>query len=393
VTRQVNYEAFAVAAPGLETLVAAELGDLGVSDPRVVEGGVEFNASRRQLFEANLLLRTSSRVLIRLARFRALTFADLERRARRIAWETVLTNGERVALRVTCRKSRLYHSDAVAERVERDLVERTGAITVKAFSPDEDVPDLQSGDAQLILVRIDHDQCTVSADSSGAHLHQRGYRTSVTAAPMRETLAAALVLASGWDRRSPLIDPFCGSGTIPIEAALVAARIAPGKNRGFRFTQWPGHDRSEWQRVHSTALQRENRDEIPVIRGSDRSSAAIRAAVRNAERAGVTSLIQFAKTDALHVDADPRPGWLVTNPPYGVRLGDAGETRRLISRFGEHLRQRFSGWQVGLLAPAQLERVLGMPLETRLKTTNGGLRVEFQAGTVPAQSTPRGSAA
>jgi len=378
------FEAFAVAAPGLEEVVAAELADLGVDDHRVVEGGVEFGASPRTLFEANLHLRTASRVLIRLARFRALSFAELERRARRIPWERVLSRGEHVALRVTCRKSRLYHSGAVAERIERDLAERMGAVPVRTSADDESSADGKPDDAQLIVVRIDHDQCAISADSSGAHLHQRGYRISVTAAPMRETLAAALLLASGWDRRMPLIDPFCGSGTIPIEAALIAARIAPGRHRGFRFMNWPGHDPSEWQRVHSAALRREKPDSMPVIRGSDRSAAAIRAATENAERAGVTGLTHFEKRDALRIEPEASSGFIVSNPPYGVRLGDAGETRRLLARFGDRLRERFGGWQIGLLTPAQVERVLGIPLEAEFRTTNGGLRVQFLRGVVPA---------
>ena len=379
------FDAFAVAAPGLEELVAAELTELGVADANVVDGGVEFSATRRTLFEANLHLRTASRVLIRLARFRVLTFAELERRAKRIAWDSVVAKGERVALRVTCKKSRLYHSDAVAQRVERDLVERMGVIPDRAPS-DDAAADHDADDAQLIIVRIDHDHCTVSADSSGAHLHQRGYRTAVTTAPMRETLAAALVMASGWDRRAPLVDPFCGSGTIPIEAALLAARIAPGRNRTFRFMRWPGHDRSEWERVHSSAVRRENHEDMPAIHGSDRSAAAIRASTENAERAGVNSLLQFSKTDVLRVEAGDQPGWLVSNPPYGVRLGDASEARRLISQFGALVRQRFGGWHVGLLAPVRLDRALGMPLETRLRTANGGLRVQFQTGTVPVSA-------
>jgi putative N6-adenine-specific DNA methylase len=378
------YDAFAVAAPGLEELTAAELAGLGVGDPRVVDGGVEFKASPRTLFEANLHLRTASRVLIRLAQFRALSFAELERRARRIPWEKVLSRGERVTLRVTCRKSRLYHSGAVAERIERDLADRMGAVPVRTTANDESAGDPKSDDAQLIVVRIDHDQCTVSADSSGAHLHQRGYRTSVTAAPMRETLAAALLLATGWNRRMPLIDPFCGSGTIPIEAALIAAGIAPGRHRGFRLMNWPGHDQAEWQRVHSAALRREKADSMPAIRGSDRSAAAIRAATENAERAGVTALVHFEKRDALRVEPDAPSGWVVSNPPYGVRLGDAGETRRLLARFGDRLRERFDGWQIGLLAPAQAERVLGIPLESKFRTTNGGLRVRFLVGVIPA---------
>jgi putative N6-adenine-specific DNA methylase len=204
---------------------------------------------------------------------------------------------------------------------------------------------------------------------------------------MRETLAAALVLASGWDRRTPLLDPFCGSGTIPIEAALIAAGIAPGRSRAFRFMRWPGHDLSEWHRVHSDALRRENPDHLPMIRGSDRSAAAIRAAIENAGRAGVTSLVHFEKLDAIRLEPGAAAGWVVSNPPYGVRLGDTGEARRLMARFGDRLRQRFDGWHVGLLAPVQLERVLGVPLVAKFRTTNGGLRVQFLAGTVPARKT------
>jgi len=376
------FDAFAVAAPGLEPLVAAELTGLGIAGAVAVDGGVEFKASQKALFEANLHLRTASRVLIRLARFRALTFAELEKRAKRVPWETVLSRGTKVVLRVTCKKSRLYHSDAVAERIERDLIERVGAVAVRTKSNDESAEDPHADTAQLLVIRFDHDHCTISADSSGAHLHQRGYRTSVTEAPMRETLAAALLLASGWDQRSPLLDPFCGSGTIPIEAALMAARIAPGKHRSFRFMQWPGYGPSEWHRVHAKAVAQESPDAVPPIHGYDRSAASIRAATDNAERARVTNLVRFEKQDALRVDSEATTGFVVTNPPYGVRLGDAGETRRLMADFGIALRERFNGWHVALLAPAQLERTMRIPLETKLKTTNGGLRVNFLAGLV-----------
>jgi putative N6-adenine-specific DNA methylase len=377
-----RHDVFAVATPGLEQLVTAELADLHITDLQVVDGGVGFVATGRQLLEANLHLRTASRVLVRLAHFRALTFAELERRARRIPWERVLRQGQRVALRVTCRKSRLYHSDAVAERIGRDLQERLGA-TVTASARDESDPAPGSAGTQLIIVRFDHDHCTVSADSSGAHLHERGYRTSVTEAPMRETLAAALIIASAWDRQSPLLDPFCGSGTIPIEAALMAAHIAPGRNRDFQFMNWPSHDPVEWERVRSAAIRREKREAIPVIMGSDRSASAIRAATENAERADVSAHIHFDRLDALRVEGPASPGWIVSNPPYGVRLGDSGESRRLVAQFGVRLRQSFGGWHLGLLATAQLQRTIGIPLETRLRTTNGGLRVQVLAGNIP----------
>ena len=348
----------------------------------MIEGGVEFTASQKSLYEANLHLRTASRVLIRLAAaFRAVSFAELERNTRKVHWERVLKRGDRVALRVTCRKSRLYHSGAVAQRIERDIVERMGAIVTKA-PPSDDGDDAETASTQLIVIRLDHDKCTVSADSSGAHLHQRGYRTAVTTAPLRETLAAALILASGWDTRTPLLDPFCGSGTIPIEAAMIAARMAPGRNREFRFMKWPGYDAAEWKRLHSSALSRQQPGSVPLIVGSDRSAAAVRAAEDNAQRAGVSSFVQFAKEDALNLDGGETPGWVVTNPPYGVRMGDSDESRRLLARFGDALQSRFAGWHVALLAPAQLQRAMQIPLQPAFRTTNGGLRVQLLAGAV-----------
>jgi putative N6-adenine-specific DNA methylase len=382
-----RYEAFAVAAPGLEPIVAKELIQLGIAGTAAVDGGVEFNASSRQLYAANLNLRTASRVLVRLTEFKALTFADLERRSKRVAWETVLAKGESVTLRVTCRKSRLYHSDAVAERIARDLANRAGADV--SASRDDGEGETTGDASQLIVVRLDRDRCTISADSSGAHLHQRGYRTSVTQAPMRETLAAALVLASGWDRESPLIDPFCGSGTVPIEAALLATQTAPGKNRRFRFMSWPGFDSAGWKGTLAEAVARERRDGSSQVIGSDRSAAALRAATENAERAHVQSVVILEKTDALSVTPPNGPGWIVSNPPYGVRLGDRSDSRRLMSQFGDHLREEFGGWHIALLAPPQSERLLGFPLETRLTTTNGGLRVHVLTGAVPFTSNRR----
>jgi len=146
--------------------------------------------------------------------------------------------------------------------------------------------------------------------------------------------------------------------------------------------QWPGYGPSEWHRVHAKAVAQESPDAVPPIHGYDRSAASIRAATDNAERARVTNLVRFGKQDALRVDSEDTTGFVVTNPPYGVRLGDAGESRRLMADFGIALRARFNGWHVALLAPAQLERTMRIPLETKLKTTNGGLRVNFLAGLV-----------
>lgn len=375
------YDAFAIAAPGIEPLVAAELKALGHRHVEMVDGGVGFKASLRQLYEANLHLRTASRVIVRLAQFRALTFAELEKRAARIPWERVIGPGQRVALRVTCRKSRLYHSGAVAERIQRDLVQRFQA-EISPASPDEDAVNQRTAGSQLAIVRFDHDHCTVSADSSGTLLHQRGYRASVTRAPMRETLAAALILASEWDQASPLIDPFCGSGTIPIEACLMASRIAPGKHRAFQFMEWPGFDAATWKRVHSEAVRQE-RTSIPVIRGSDQTALAIRAATENSIRAGVADRVQFDKVDALRVDPLEPSGWVVTNPPYGVRLADPRLSRNVLIDFAKRLRESFGGWRVGVMAPGDLGSIPGLDLTPAVRTTNGGLRVQMLVGCVP----------
>ena len=250
---------FAVCAPGLEPLVAAELAALGIT-PREERGGVEFEADRRALFRANLRLRTATRVLLRLGTFRARTFAELERRARGVPWDRLLGAGDHYRLRVSSAKSKLYHEGAVAERLHGVIEAKTGAreaTRVEAGEGEAD-PESLAADAQLFVVRFFRDECTVSADTSGAPLYMRGYRQELARAPLRETLAAAMLLAARWPMDEMLMDPFCGSGTIPIEAALLARRIPPGLAshdrvpRAFRFETWPDHVAST-HRVHAEA--------------------------------------------------------------------------------------------------------------------------------------------
>ena len=183
-----------------------------------------FNGGLDELYRANLHLRTASRVLVRLGDFYAAAFSELRKKAGRLEWERYLRPGQPVALHVTCHKSKLYHSDAVAERVAGAIGDRLGRPTtmLKPAESEDDSP------PQLVIVRLVNDHCTISIDSSGELLHRRGYRLATAKAPLRETLAAGMLLASGWDVRSPLIDPFCGSGTIAIEAALMRAGLPPG---------------------------------------------------------------------------------------------------------------------------------------------------------------------
>jgi len=226
---------FAVCAPGLEPVLASEMRALGLPG-RALAGGVEVAGGLSEAMRLNLWLRTASRVLLRIGEpFRATTFPELVRKASALPWERFLRKDTCAAFRVTCRKSRLYHSGAVAQRLHAALEARVGFRISRVESTGEEAP----ADAQLFLARFDHDVCTVSVDSSGALLHQRGWRGPQAKAPLRETLAAALLLGAGYDGEEPFCDPLCGSGTIAIEAALIAMRRAPGIARRFAFQRWP----------------------------------------------------------------------------------------------------------------------------------------------------------
>jgi putative N6-adenine-specific DNA methylase len=236
----------------------------------------------------------------------------------------------------------------------------------------------------LIVARLDHDRCTLSLDSSGALLHQRGYRRATAKAPLRETLAAGMLLASGWDRQSPLLDPFCGSGTIAVEAACLALRLAPGRNRSFAFMDWPGFDAGLWSTVTAEAETR-RLTASPVIQASDRDTGAIAAARDNAARAGVSQAIEFSNRAVSAIEPPKGPGWVVTNPPYGLRLGDAGDLRNLYARFGQVLRRLCPDWRVALLASdTRLARATGLAFDPARTVTlvNGGLKVKLLCANV-----------
>ena len=389
---QPRFELFASTAPDLESIAAGELKTLGIRGRQEV-GGVAFGGDLDRIYQANLWLRTASRVVVRLGRFHANTFYELERRSRKIPWADFLPATGPVALRVTCRKSRLYHSDAVAERV-MSAIARTAPRTIEMKTAtalgDEDgdetagssAPD--QGQPQLFIVRIVDDECEISADSSGALLHKRGYRQEVGKAPLRETLAAAMVLASGWKPGDPLLDPMCGSGTIPTEAALIARGAAPGLLRDFQFMKWPGFDSKLWKEMLEQARASITEDARGEIRGTDRDAGAIQAAVRNAERAGVSEAVKFS-VDALSAsvskleDVDAGTGWILTNPPYGVRVGESAELRNLYASLGTVLKSKH-GWRLGMLtADSMLARQTGLPLRPRFSTSNGGIPVQFLA--------------
>jgi putative N6-adenine-specific DNA methylase len=349
----------AVCAPGVELLTAAELAPLGVRIRRTLRGGVEFSATERQLYAANLWLRTANRVVVRAGlAFTARTFDELEAHLGTLPWDLWIAAGCSPQVRVSSVSSHLFHTGAVAERVANALS--------RGAEP-----------GPLVVVRIMHDRVMVSVDSSGAPLFQRGWRLETAKAPLRETLAAAVLLASGWDRRAPLVDPFCGSGTIPIEAALLAAGVAPGHQRSFAFQDWPSFQPGTWASVNGAALavaRAADPGDTPLIIGADRDAGAVRAAAANAERAGVTLDLRHGALSALSVPSAPA-GLLISNPPYGKR---AESGRDLYARFGDVVRERFADWKVGLLVSDP-----GLAAQSRLKwhdemrTTNGGIPVTF----------------
>jgi putative N6-adenine-specific DNA methylase len=365
---------FAVAAPGVEPVLAREVAALaGVRGVKAVPGGVEFAGDRELLYRANLWLRTATRVLVRVGQFEAREFAKLRRRASTLPWEQFLDGKRAVAVNASQSGSRLYHTGAIAENLTAAIGDR-----VRARSGD--------GDEQKILVRGVADHWTVSVDSSGELLHRRGWRQESALAPMRETLAAALLYLSGWDPTTPLCDPMCGAGTLPLEACALAMRIAPGLARPFAFAEWPTFDAPLWDRLRAEAAAAQLPSPPAPIVGSDRSPAAIAAAQRNAERAGLAAHVRLMQAELDELSPPPGPGTVIMNPPYGRRLGDPRQLRALYGAIGRALRARFAGWRAALLvSDARLVDAVGAPVVADHPLVNGGLRVrllELDLGTM-----------
>ncbi len=374
---------FISCAPGLEPFLAQECFQIGINLPKPSrhssmdgrfhgpdeeKGGFEFSGFDKHIYLCNLHLRTASRVVVRLGDFHAVGFAELRKKASRLEWQEYLRPGQDVTIKVTCHKSKLIHSDAVAERVR-------GAIEDHFRQP---IKESKEENKQIVLVRLVNDLCTISIDSSGELLHRRGYRQAVAKAPLRETLAAGLLLAAGWDIQSPLIDPFCGSGTIPIEAALMARHIAPGLARRFTFMDWPGYQADVYKTILDDARGKITLSNTKIY-GSDRDRGAIEMATANAARTDVNKDIKFSYHAVSDLPAFDQPGWIVTNPPYGLRVSPDKDLRDLYAAFGRLYRDRFQGWKLVVLCsdPALIAALtLGAPTSS-VSLINGGLPVQL----------------
>ncbi|GHA25576.1 RNA methyltransferase [Devosia pacifica] len=365
------FEIYLVAVPGLEPALLEEAVEAGFVDARQVEGGVAFDGTWVDVWRANLVLRGATRVLARIGEFRAMHLAQLDKRARKIAWGEVLRAHVPIKVEAACKRSRIYHAGAAAERVATAITETLGAP--------------QSQEAQVrVMVRIEDDLVTLSIDTSGESLHKRGFKQALNRAPMRETMAALFLRQCGYQPGETLLDPMCGSGTFVIEAAEISAGLLPGRGRDFAFEQLSSFDKTRWAELRAAALSSVDEPQAVSAFGSDRDPGAVRMSGENAERAGVAGLTQFSVTsiDALE-PPDRKTGLVIVNPPYGTRIGNKAPLVALHRRLGEVLKSRFGGWRVGIItADRDLAKATRLPfLPTAAPVQHGGIRVTlYQTG-------------
>jgi len=361
-----NMKFFVTCAKGLEELVAAELASLQIAPAKVERGGVSFSGSLADGCNACLWLRTASRVLHILAEFPAASPQELYDGVRSIDWPQYLRPEMTLAVDAVLRDSAMTHSGFIALKTKDAVVDSIRDRYGRRPDVDTKAPDLR------INVHLVKNRCTLSLDLAGEPLDRRGYRLDRNKAPLRENLAAALVAFSGWQGDVPLYDPMCGSGTIAIEAALLASKTAPGLLRDkFSFQRWPQHDPLAWKATVAEA-EALRRHELPHrVNGFDRSPGAIEMARQNARRAGVAGMTAFAPADFSSF-APAAPAVIIFNPPYGERLGEAGELEVLYRQLGDVLKQRCAGSTAFILCGnSELVKHIGLKATRRIPLWNG----------------------
>lgn len=353
---------FLSCAPGLEPILADEIIEKRMGTPEIVPGGVVMKGGLRSIYRANLELGCAQQVRARLGEVRVANVGELTKKVSKLELERWIDPARPLRIRAhskgASRASRLHHTGAIVEAVEKGVTRRLGK------QPPE------GNEGAHLHARLIGDSFTLSVDTSGAPLHRRGYRKVSGKAPLREDIAHALVRASGWDRRSMLIDPLAGSGTIAIEAALLASGAPPGGQREFELKHVPCFDEPLWQRTLEAAQP--SARELPTVCASDRNEGAIAACTDNAKRAGVTLQLRTCSfSDALQ-DL-PESGALVTNPPWGARTG--GDVRPLYRSLADIISALDSSWVAAIVAPPELGRLLR--LHSELLTDARGTKVQF----------------
>ncbi|OLN23205.1 RNA methyltransferase [Domibacillus antri] len=365
-----TYTLIATAAMGLEALVAKEVKELGYA-PRTENGKVYFEGDAAAIARCNMWLRTADRVKVVAAEFYAKTFDELFEKTKAIEWEQFLPKDASFPVQGKSVKSTLFSVSDCQAIVKKAMAERLK----RAYKMETWLP--ETGAHFPIEVALLKDKATITIDASGAGLHKRGYRTAQGEAPLKETLAAALVQLTNWYPDKPFVDPFCGSGTIPIEAALIGQNIAPGFNRDFVSENWAWVGRNVWDDARMEAEDKANYDQPLDIEGLDLDSNMVRIAKSNAFEAGLGDLINFRVGNAAQFRTDKEFGVIVGNPPYGERLSDRPAVEKLYADLGRTFAP-LETWSIYMLTSHEgFEEAYGRPATKKRKLFNGFIRCDY----------------
>lgn len=357
---------------GLEAVLKREVQDLGYEISKVEDGRVSFFGDVAAICRANIFLRTAERVLLKVGEFKAVTFDELFEKTKRISWECYIPkDGKFWVTKAASVKSKLFSPSDIQSIMKKAMVKR-----MQEFYKEEWFP--ESGAAYPVRVFLMKDQVTVCLDTTGDSLHKRGYRQQAGKAPISETLAAALILLTPWHKDRILVDPFCGSGTFVIEAAMIAAQIAPGMNRSFTAEEWGNFiPKQAWYQAVNEANDLMDEEVKVDIQGYDVDGDVVKVARKNAEEAGVDHLIHFQQRDVKDLSHPKKYGFVITNPPYGERLEEKEDLPAIYQAFGDSFK-RLDSWSAYVITSyEETERYFGRKADKNRKIYNGMIKAYF----------------
>ena len=363
---------------GLESVLKIEIQNLGYESTQVEDGRVTFRGGMDAACRANIFLRTAERILLKAGCFTAVTFEELFQKTKEIPWERYIPeNGKFWVTKAASVKSRLFSPSDIQSIMKKAMVERMKSRYYTQWFTED-------GASYHVRVFLMKDVVTVGIDTTGVSLHKRGYRPAAGKAPIAENLAAALIMLTPWKKERILVDPFCGSGTIPIEAAMMAANIAPGMNREFTAEQWTNLiDRKYWYEAIDEAHDQMDTNIETDIQGYDIDGDVLKTARRNAADAGVDHLIHFQRREVSQLSHPGKYGFIITNPPYGERLEEKAALPKLYREFGESFR-KLDTWSAYMITSYEdAERYFGRKADKNRKLYNGMLRTYFYQFTGP----------
>ena len=368
-------ERFELIAPchfGLEAVLKREILDLGYEISKVEDGKVTFLADAQGIADANVFLRTTERILLKVAEVKAETFDELFEATKALPWERYIpADGKFWIAKANSVKSKLFSPSDIQSIMKKAIVERLKGVYNVSWFPED-------GASFPIRVAFMKDVATIGIDTSGVSLHKRGYRQMTVKAPITETLASALIMLTPWKKDRSLVDPFCGSGTFPIEAAMMAANMAPGRNRSFTAEEWPHIiGKKVWYDTMDEAEEMINLSVETDIQGYDIDEDMVKIARENARMAGVDKLIHFQRRGVEELHHPKKYGFIITNPPYGERLQDKSQMPQLYRTIGERFRE-LDSWSMYLItAYEQAEKDIGRKADKNRKIYNGMMKTYY----------------